>query len=246
MTETDFRNAAETAYEPISLGPQCETKFQLCRVRYERESAPGTAPFSSLEMLRGAHEKRFTTHIFDAQTTPFWGMIDYLQNDFAGGFDRQDFAAIDGVPFNRKLQTQHPHEFPPAGEVVVESDIESNYPTAKSRFDHLAAKFRRHLEQPGSFLYVLRESRPPEEVALLSTLLSARSPLHAVSLLIVDFDDQLHDLGGMPNVYTGGLSRRVTKPPHRTWEGDDESWDQVLAQFRFAPTPQSATAAAAG
>jgi hypothetical protein len=43
-------------YEPISLGPQCETKFQLCRVRYEREAEPDARPFSSLEMLSGAHE----------------------------------------------------------------------------------------------------------------------------------------------------------------------------------------------
>jgi hypothetical protein len=223
-------------YEPISLGPQCETKFQLCRVRYEREAESDAPPFSSLEMLRGAHEKRFTTHIFDAQTTPFFAIEAYLRDDFQGAFEREDFTIDGGEPYHRRLGTRHPHEFPAAGDALAEADIEAHYATAYSRFEHLAAKFRRHLLQPGPFLYVLRETRPTEDLARLMEQLSARSPLHAFHLLVVDYEDKIQSVDNLPDVSIAGLTRHIDKPAHRLWEGNDEAWDKVLAPFSFAST----------
>jgi hypothetical protein len=227
------RRMTDDVYEPISLGLQCETKYQLCRVRYEREAQPGDEPFSG-EAAWG--NPRFPTHIFDAQTTPFASMVTWLSSDFRGVFELADLHVEDGEPVNKRFGTRHPHEFPPLNGALCEADIVASYPKARARFDHLANKFRAHLRADGAFLYVLREFRPRAEIEALLALLGEDLSRRRIHLLMLDWEDLNADAEGLPNTTVARLPRHIPKPPSDAWSGNDAGWSRALAPFQFMPT----------
>lgn len=224
-------SAAPTLYEPISLGLQCETKFQLCRHRFQRE-AGRDEPFTAA-MAWGADNPWFTTHIFDGQTTPFVSLLEWLRRDFRGVFELEDLIVEKEQPSHRVFATRHPHEFPARDGALTMADIHAAYPAARSRFEHLAAKFRAHLASPGSFLYVLREFRPAADVEALLALLSG--PSRHVHLLMVDWEGKDTDAASLPDVSLAWLPKTVNKPAGRQWEGDDAAWDRALSPYWMCP-----------
>lgn len=230
--------------EPISLGPSCASKFQLARSLYQR-----THPRGSVEDLRAAiHSRRasavFPRHLFDAQITPLKGLLAYLEQDFAGVFERDDlFVGRFGMVEHRHLGTMHPHEFHPVEGVLDAAVIDAQYPAARAKFDRLAQRFRDHLNAPGPFLYVRGEAfRPddvtvtdealsPQDAARLIALLSARGPHHRFQLLVADTQAG-PDLSPVDaRIRQGVVPAHNDKAAQDQWEGDDAGWESVLKRF---------------
>jgi hypothetical protein len=224
-----------TTYEPISLGLQCETKYQLSRVRYEREATADDPPFHA-QMAWGAGNVRFPTHIFDSQTTPFQSLVTWIERDFHGVFELDDLHIENGQVASRRLGTQHPHEFHGSNGPPTTDDLIAQYPAARSRFEHLAQKFRTHLLSPGPFLYVMRQFQPAHKVEALIHLLKRANPARSFHLLVLDWEGLDEELSSLPNVSKAWLPLKGAKPPEREWEGDDAAWDLALAPFAFTPT----------
>ncbi len=223
------------AYEPISLGYSCEVKYQLSRALYERKFPDGD-DFNLRRMLLTDEygQRSFERHIFDWQITPFAAVLEYLERDFQGVFEREDlFLNADGEVEHRRLGTRHPHDFKPMGG-LTEALVDQGYARARSKFDHLARKFLEHLERPGPFLYVFREVRIYDEAARLIELLKGRNPAHDFKILFVGYpgetDQVLSALEG--EVFKAWIPLAApAKPADRQWEGQDGGWDIALKDW---------------
>jgi hypothetical protein len=220
------------AYEPISLGYSCEVKYQLSRALFRRKY-PNGSDYDLLAMLMTPEygQRNFERHIFDWQITPFAAVLEYLERDFQGVFERADLVSENGEVVHRRLLTRHPHDFPHDQE-LDDATIDAAYAQARGKFDYLARKFLAHLRRPGPFLYVCKEIRIYDEAVRLSELLRRHSPDHAFKILFVGYegDDQmLKALEG--KVFKGCVPYVAGKPPEREWEGHDASWNRILADW---------------
>ena len=225
------------AYEPVSLGYACEVKYQLSRALYARKFPDG-AEFDLRRMLMTDDygQRSFERHIFDWQITPFTAVLEYLERDFEGVFEREDlFLNANGEVEHRRLHTVHPHDFKPHL-AMDEAALDRGYADARAKFEHLAGKFRGHLERPGPFLYVVREIRILDEALRLSELLRHRNRGHAFKLLFVGSEGEDQHLGALEGeAFKGWTPRESGKPPERAWEGNDHAWDVILKDWPLAP-----------
>jgi hypothetical protein len=227
------------AFEPISLGYACDVKYQVSRNLYFRIHPDHSETDFRNMLFRWLRQPTFfKRHIFDWAITPHAAVCAYIEADFQGVFEREDLViGEDGNVHHPRLRTIHPHDFTkgPDGRVSVET-LDAEYPAARSKFDHLAERFRRHLETPGPYLYVMGEIRPFAEVQRLMNLLHSRSPEHRFELLLTD-------KAGAVNQVLLGLTDTASKgwlpasPPDkladRLWEGDDDAWSAILDRFRI-------------
>jgi hypothetical protein len=224
---------ATKAFEPISLGYSCEVKYQLSRALFARKFPDGDENECRRMLLTPEYGQRtFERHIFDWQITPFAAVLEYLQRDFQGVFERSDLHVESGEVVHRRLKTRHPHDFHPVGGILDEAALDAGYAKARGKFEHLAAKFRDHLRRPGPFLYVCKEIRVYDEVVRLMQLLKARSADHAFKLLFVGYEGEDQMLDPLKDdVFKGWTPLAAAKPSGLAWEGDNESWDHILAPW---------------
>lgn len=209
----------------ISLGHNCETKFQISRAQYVK-GRPGRTVEDVRDIIsEGYGSAVFPRHVFDWQVTPFEALCVYLERHFQGVLEQGDLVVRNGLVLHRDLHTEHPHDFD-------HGDIEGGYAAGREKFDYLARRFMDHLGQPGRFLYVLNQIQPLHQARRLLDLLSARNPAHQAHLLMVDEPGVDADLGA--------LGARVTKawrlfandkPSRYWWEGPDALWDDILRPF---------------
>jgi hypothetical protein len=223
------------AFEPISLGYSCEVKYQLSRALFARKFPDGEENECRRMLLTPEYGQRsFERHIFDWQITPFAAVLEYLESDFKGVFERADLRVENGEVTHRRLKTRHPHEFHAIDGVLDDAAIDAGYAQARGKFEHLAAKFRDHLKRPGPFLYVCKEIRVHDEVVRLMQLLRARNPDHAFKLLFVGFDGEDQMLDALKeDVFKAWIPMTVDKPPNLQWEGDNAHWDRILESWRL-------------
>jgi hypothetical protein len=226
-----------TPREPISLGYACEVKFQIARTLYERRFPNGSRLELERQLLTPELGQRsFDRHIFDWQITPFEAVLAYLDSDFEGVFEREDLALSSdgsGEVEHRRLGTRHPHDFHPRNGVLNEQVIDEQYPSARSKFDHLANKFRSLLKTPGNFLYVFRQIRVFDETIRLHKLLTAQCAEHNAHILYVGYPGEDQWLAGLEEIATKSWASApagsAERPP--AWQGDDAAWSQALSPF---------------
>ena len=152
---------------------------------------------------------RFGWRLFDWQSTPLESVCEFLQRDFQGVFELEDFeptfdygvAAVGGA-INRRFGTVYVHEYFPvdaAVGTVTLSSIAQHYPAARRKFERLATDFRRLLTVPGPYLYTLSHPTYPDAATLdrLIGLLSAHSPDHRFKLLVVGREGHDSDLSSL-------------------------------------------------
>jgi hypothetical protein len=218
-------------YEPISLGYSCEVKYQLSRALFTRKfPTGGEEDLRRMLMTPEYGQRTFERHIFDWQITPFAAALEYLERDFEGVFERGDLYVDDGEVAHRRLATRHPHDFHPHDGVLDEDAIDRGYAAARSKFNHLAGKFRANLGRPGPYLYVFNEIRIFDDVVRLCALLRRRNPDHAFKVLFVDREGQDQMLDAFAGeVFKGWTPATPAKPAGRDWEGDDAAWDLILS-----------------
>lgn len=220
-------------YEPISLGYSCEVKYQVSRALYMRKFPDGLEnEFWNMLQTPERGQKNFERHVFDWQITPFKAVLEYLERDFEGVFEREDLMVQDGEVVHRWLHTRHPHEFHAIDGVLDDRAIDADYTDARGKFDHLVAKFRRHLEQPGPFLYVCREIRIYDEAVRLMELLRRRNRDHAFKLLFVGYEGEDQTLTALEGeVFKAWTPFDTQKPVGHEWEGNNLGWERVLAPW---------------
>jgi hypothetical protein len=223
--------------EPISLGYSCDVKYQLSRNLYFRWfPTHSETQFRNMLFRWLQQPTRFRRNIFDWMIAPFSAVCAYLENDFQGVFERGDLELHDDgrKVRHRDLLTIHPHDFKPGPDGrYTDALIDEQYPAARAKFDYLAARFRRHLQTPGPYLYVFKEIRALQDIERLRDLLGARNEAHLFQLLLVDnrgaVNQVLNALRGQ--AVKGWLPGGCDKAPDRKWEGDDAAWDAILGRF---------------
>lgn len=99
----------KTFHQAVSLGISCQVIYQLRRHLGDEFCSSG---------------------VFDMQVTPPSALIEYLQRDFRGMFERDDLVEENGIVFNQRFLTEHLHEFP--------NGLERSYEDARSRHDYLS------------------------------------------------------------------------------------------------------------
>ena len=219
--------------EPISLGGSCASKFHACRRLYLDVNPQGSVERLREALLFKRSADLFTRHLFDWQITPLKAVIAYLEADFTGVFDLGDLVIdVSGAVAHDVLRTLHPHDFHPMDEALGPADIEAQYPAARAKFDHLADKFRRHLQAPGPFLYVVGGAAQRQEAQRLVKLL-ARHPQHSFRILFAPppSSPDLSDLDDRIAQATLDETQARAKPAGQEWEGDDAAWTRVLEPF---------------
>jgi hypothetical protein len=240
---------AEPFYEPISLGYSCEAKYQIARVAKGRLHPKQSEMAFRFAISQGDHASSvYGWRLFDWQNTPLETVCDYIERDFEGVFEREDFEATfdygvpaDGGAVNARFETVYIREFFPVDPAVgriTKAQIQEHYPSARRRFEDLVSDFRTLLTLPGPYLYTIAHPTYPEASTLnrLIGLLSSRSPDHQFQLLVVGRYGHDSDLSALGNRVAKAWRRPVNpddKPPHLAWEGDDASWDEALAPYRL-------------
>lgn len=220
--------------EIISLGYACEAKYQISRHLYFRQHPDGAEEdFRRMLMGRDHGQRAFERHVFDWQITPFEAVIRYLESDFKGVFERADFAVNgSGEVEHWRLKTRHPHDFLPMDGVLDARAIDLQYEAARSKFEHLAAKFRTLLQSEAPQLFVFKQIRIYDDAVRLLELLGGDRPGRDVKLLFVDYDGQDQMLDALEGrVFRGWVPAQADKPADRQWEGDDARWDGILRPF---------------
>jgi hypothetical protein len=227
---------AKSAPRIVSVGQSCVTKFQIARHFYFQKH-----PTDDLNTFRGQvvdpadRSIEFDTHIFDWQITPFPAVITYLRRDFVGVFELDDIA-IDparGTAVNTAMCTSHAHAFHPAGERLTTQDIREQYPSVREKFDHLADKFRGVLASDGPVIYISSFIIPTREVTAFVECLARRNYQQRFRLAMVGIRGQQDAVD--VSAFGGSVSCHFVDPPSKSakveWEGDDESWEQVLVEL---------------
>lgn len=181
----------------ISLGPNCRGKHHLHRV-FGDASPSG---------------------VFDWQVTPAAAIHCYLQQDFAGMFERADLVVKAGIVWNGRYDTSHQHEFPRG---LTAEQLDAHYPAARARHEHLCANSRAQLSGRGPLLLVFSRPVPDEVIAELAAGVSRYNPRLAFHLLAEPVEGAVGD-----------------------WTGNAEVWDQLLSPFGIAPLQGLANKAAA-
>ncbi|CAN5220291.1 hypothetical protein BH09PSE2_BH09PSE2_19130 [soil metagenome] len=226
---------------PIGLGVQCSVKFQICRHFYQRAHPhAGTEPVRHA-LNQGTAGQVFRRHLFDWQVTPTAAAVEYLERDFQGVFEREDLTTPEAADVeHRWLRTRHPHDFHAVDGVVNGSTVDAQYPQVRQRFEHLAERFRRHLREPGEFLYIHNERPTPELAARLLAGLDTGAAGRSFQLLFADFTPESQALADVdPRISQVVLAAQIDKPPDRSWEGDDAAWEAIFARFPIRLEPDT-------
>jgi len=230
------------AYEPVSLGDSCATKFQICRKLHDI-MFPGRseASFRLRIITPEFGERFFGKALFDWSGTPVDSVSLSLEVDMKGLFEREDLEFVDGTLMNVRFGSNLIHYFESADlrGLVDEVALERTFPQVKRGYERMCDSFRSHLTQPGPFLYIHRcgEFPEPAQVERLIKALSARSEDHAFHLLFVgeqQYDQDYSPFGEM--VSKGYRTKNHNKPKSREWEDNDAEWDLALAPFELRPS----------
>ena len=211
------------------MGFSCEVKYQLSRRLFLDKFPDGDLfDFRRLLLTPSYGQRSFERRLFDWQITPFAGVIDYVEHDFQGVFEREDLFVELGEVAHRRHGMRYPHDFHGEGQGIDEAVIDRQYPAARQKFEHLARKFRLMLEQPGPFLYVARVTPTREDAVRLRRRLQGAHPQHRFELLFLGWEEdaQPPDLDGV--AHWSWLTLDSDKGSGREWEGNDAAWDEAL------------------
>jgi hypothetical protein len=223
--------------EPISLGFACDVKYQASRNLYGRLSPGGDEmDFRNSLFRTNGTASPFRRHVFDWMIAPRAAVCAYLESDFKGVFEREDFDINpQGLVEHRRLATIHPHDFhAPPGQPMIAALLDAQYPAFRSKYDYLAERFRRHLQTPGPYLYIYHEVLKLADARRLAELLQSRSPQHRFQMLFVGRDGAVNQVLNDPRFHKGWIPvGPPDKEPVRQWEGDDAAWDKVLNGFHL-------------
>jgi len=148
--------------QAISLGPDCQTAFQIRRI-FGKPLCP--------------------SGIFDSQVTPLSALLAYIESDFCGMFNRDDLRATDWGVINTKYQTVHPHEF-------ADGNLE-NYGVARKRHDYLCAKIRRAIQGSTRTVFIFHSLTPREDEVQMRRVLRSVNPNGRFDVLAVEARPEL-------------------------------------------------------
>lgn len=228
-------------YEPVSLGSFCEAKFQICRKLYSDYYGKTSETGFRIQMMPPEHgQRQYDWHAFDWQRTPFPVLLDWLEKDFDGVFEREDLR-VEGDFIMHRSGSEHSHQFHGFSSDWTEETLDRAYPSVRKAFERRVAQFRSLLTLPGPYLYVWTTSsqyegtdRAPtvDQVRRLLDQLGGRSADHRFKLLIVanaGKDEDYAELGdGVAKAYR---VEEVDKTPTMRWEGNDAAWRTILAPY---------------
>jgi hypothetical protein len=217
----------------ISVGTSCATKYQI-GLKMFKSQFPGRSDDEYRHVVHAAGSKPdfLGTNVFDWKITPSYAVALQLESGFHGSFERDDLAVMpDGHVHNTKIGTALPHDFHAGTEGrLTERDLDDQYPEALRKHSYLVKKFLNRLNQPGPYLYVLRDFPDASIVDRIVSCLGA-SKGHDFHLLLLGVGESGNYAAISDRIHTGSLPVEIRKPPQYHWEGDDENWDAILGRF---------------
>jgi hypothetical protein len=228
----------DEVYEPVSLGPSCMPKYQLCRHVYQKAFPDGSrAAFRRL--LLKSRNSAFPRRMFDWQGSFYRTLIYLLENDFEGGFEHADLAVHQSFgPVNRRTASVHFHDFPkPADGVYTQALIDAHYERLRADYADDVRRMREHFQTPGPYLYVITSSKDftalndktraelgdlfghetfehldVAKLERLATLLRRYSPDHRFRILYLERSDDPTTCGADWDDEARGFHRRALAP----------------------------------
>lgn len=183
----------------VSLGPTCETRWQLNR-------------------LLGIEPPR---EGFDWQITDFTALMFCLHGDFRGAFDRDFLTVAHGCVRDQRFEAVYPHSF--GGENAPGDVVEIHYASERDAFERRVKRFRDSLALDENVICVRRENLTAAQVRSLHGALR-RLARHNVELLVLGNYIQRERLPvGASSV---AFNSRFTA--YERWQGDNAGWDRAL------------------
>lgn len=224
-------------YIPVSLGQTPETRFQIVRALFKRFEPD--QPVSAMRWSVFAPDEAHIVYpegIFDLQITQPHAVLEYLERDFEGIFEKGDLS-LSGNDFdvkNDRFEVMHPNLFKRKGPVLTAEEFDRGYKAARAKLDSLANAFRKGLKEREPRLYVLSEAPTVETLVSLHRTLAERAS-HPFKLLVNTRSPEMHSrLLEVEGVDLFLADSHVRKPPAHQWEGDDAEWDRAFAAYEFA------------
>lgn len=179
----------------VSLGWNCQTAFQMRR-HFGRSLCP--------------------SGIFDNQTTPHDAVIEYLNRDFHGVFERKDLAMGEIKVEHIHLRTGHMHSFP--------IGIDADYQTARSRHLYLCSKTRRVIHGRTPTLFVVgTRADACDAPARISRTIMRLNPWLPFHILAIATEHQ----------------PEPTRPYPDDWQGNDDFWSDAFSAMEVEAKPLS-------
>jgi hypothetical protein len=185
----------------LSLGQACDTAYQIRRIFKQGEAYP-----------------------FDWLTTSFAGLIEMIEQDFAGFLDEQNLVPAGKYLLDQKLQMSFLHDF--------------DDPAAfRETLEEVSAKFQRRIKRWLKLLnggasvlfvrgqqYVNDDNLNEDKARALLKVLQHKYESAKVHLLV-----QNPPAAGIPEIIEDNFWLLQLKVPEPwEWSGDDEAWAEMF------------------
>jgi len=176
-----------------------------------------------------------TAFFFDWLYTPFEGLLQALENDFTGAFQRENLVfAHDDLSINRTVRDSKTgfdlfHYLPKDVDGGVKVNVlDAEFPQLKARFEYLSSRWLRTMNGARIlFVRQVAERRPEPSVKALAEVLSRKYPTLDFDILAVTMTDTGHTKFSVDPDTPRILSAQVKKDK---WPGDSVSWDAAFEQ----------------
>ncbi len=212
----------------ISLGLNCECRYQISRVFWKRKYGVDTDFQVNLD--------DYGTFFFDWSVTPIDGLLKTLQNDFQGVL-KQDMLRIQELGDGRKTvvddftNIEHPHDFmgTETGDIDYES-LKNQYAKVREKYDYLIDKTRKLFKSEKSILFVRCGPVTDEHLNLLIDTLDKLTDNYNLLYLPWYNRYQIHNdsfVLNNPKIIYGTIK-------HGEYPGEPEAWDQAFKPISLA------------
>ncbi len=221
----------------VSLGAMCATKYQVMRTIYYRREVLGSKQEFQKRLIKDSHFiSAFGSGIFDWQITPAQAVNSYFRSEFTNTMMLEDLDVPENgaTVLNRRLQTQHPHDFKAIipGQRLTLKDVELQFPKMSKKRQYLESKMRDLVRSDAVTLYVAYGMWQVPILEEFVDILETQYRDHDWRLLLLSTQRFSPEYARFERrVVCKQLSDVMTKPVIDHWQGDDYSWDQVLGDI---------------
>ena len=168
---------------------------------------------------------------FDWLGTPLPGLLQVLEQGFAGCFEREDLeiSADQSTVLHKRFGMSYRHLFSrlPGTELVDSTALDREYNEKRAKMDALAQRWVEMMRGDERLLFVRHDTIDEKGASLLLAALTRQAEKARVDLLTVlpsgmqwtSPDSRIHVESGI----------EMSGP--QNWKGDDQLWDRVLQKY---------------
>lgn len=241
----------------ISLGFNCNTRYQISRILYKRQFQESDGFFVGVRERNGVEFRDFGAFFFDWLITSFDSLFYILESDFSDVFLRENLEIIETHDWpalkDRKTGVEYLHFLPwEEHDTLNECVLNERYFNEKLKVDYLINKTRNLLDGKYKVLFVYFGLASSSSIIKLLKILDGRvDDYHVLYLAFTDNTIKFEKLRSYCtyvkvmllklisnrffNFLSVNLAKLTIKPVSYTgYPGDERVWDNAFKNIRIS------------